>query len=541
MSFREKIIHRVLLSTVVALATAMRTPPAAAIANSPTEAPAAAICSVRSFGAKGDGLSLDTAAINAAIISCNAKGGGRVVFEPGIYRTGTIYWLDNITLDLQLGSVILGSENLADYPPFPEISEWRNTALLFANHAKNIALVGEGLIDGNGRAFIDPLVSPFTTAFDVSLTRQGKAWAERMGQYNEGPVKMKLRPGVLVLALHSQNITVHGIHVFDAPNWGVKLMCSDHIDVQGVHIKNNLLIPNDDGLDASNSSNVSITDSDIEAGDDALVLGGPCADGWCKRISENITVNNVTLVSRSAAIRVGPAFVGVRNVKVSNVVIHLSNRAIAIQARSAEDVDNIEFSNVTADTRLIDGPWWGSGEPIAISVGKSDYVSWPKTTGTGYIRHIKFKNMHMTTQSPIVLYSSEPGHIRDVAFEDLSVTMQLSALTTILGGNLDLQPITPESLDMTAENLSAIFIHNANGVSFERTNVSWQGEFPDYYRHALQADHFDGLRVNGFQGNSSAGKFAAIHLFSGNDASITNAKTQAKQLVEAEDVTGLKQ
>src|ERR1700678_750723 len=145
MPFHKQFIRRFLLGTVVALATALRTQPAAAIANSPTEAPAPAVCSVRSFGAKGDGLSLDTAAINAAVVSCNAKGGGRVVFEPGIYRTGTIYWLDNITLDLQLGSVILGSENLADYPPFPEISEWRNTALLFADHAKNIAIVGDGL------------------------------------------------------------------------------------------------------------------------------------------------------------------------------------------------------------------------------------------------------------------------------------------------------------------------------------------------------------------------------------------------------------
>ncbi len=498
------------------------------------------VCSVRDYGAAGDGLSLDTLAINAAIKACNARGGGRVVFAAGTYRSGTIYWLDNITLDLEAGATIQGSENLADYPSIPETSEWRNTALLVAYRAKNIAITGPGTIDGNGRAFIDPTAQSFSTSFDLLLTRQGKAWGERMSQFNEGPLKMKLRPGVLILVLHSQNIDVHDLHVVDAPNWGVKLMCSDHIKVKDLDVRNSLLIPNDDALDASNSTDVSITDSYLQAGDDALVIGGPCADGWCKHITENVFVNNVTLVSRSAAIRVGPAFAGVRNVDISDVTVIDSNRGIAVQTRSSEIVENITFSNITLGTRLIDGPWWGSGEPIAISAGKCDYVSWPSTNASGYIRHIKFNNVRATTQSPIVIYSSDPGHVQDVVFSGLQLTVKSSALTTILGGNLDLQPILPSSLDMVAENLSAIYTHNVDNLSFNHTTVRWQGEFPDYYRHALHADHFQGLQLDDFDGEPTAKHFAAIHLVSGSDVSIKGLKTHADELVDSDQVTGLK-
>src|ERR1700679_3918939 len=66
-------------------------------------------CRVKAYGAKGDGITLDTVAINAAIEDCHSRGGGTVVIDAGTYRSGTIHLLDNITLKLSPGSRVLGS------------------------------------------------------------------------------------------------------------------------------------------------------------------------------------------------------------------------------------------------------------------------------------------------------------------------------------------------------------------------------------------------------------------------------------------------
>lgn len=489
-------------------------------------------CHVQAYGAIGDGRTLNTTAINAAVADCDKRGGGTVVVDSGTYRTGTIRLLDNITLKLEPGSTLLGSEDLADYPRISKASEDRDTALIIAEHVHNIAIVGEGTIDGNGRAFTDKDKPHFDPYFEAAQTRQGEALVDRMRQTREGPVLMRPRPGVLVLVLHSDGIIVRDIHVIDSPNWAIKLMCSEHISVTGIDVRNNILVPNNDALDISNSRNAIVANSLLEAGDDALVVGGPCADGWCQQTTENVTVSNVILRSRSAAIRIGPAAKDVRNLVFENVIIRDTNRGINIQARAGETVENLIFTNVVSETRLIDGPWWGSGEPVSITVAKWAYPPWADSPTMGFVRHVRFNSMIARSQSPIVLYSLEPGHIEDVQFTDLTLTMQGSPLQSIIGGNLDLQPTTPKSLGVTRKELSALEIHNMKDLSLRDIKVRWEGRLPDYYTHALHAAGFEGLSINGFQGSGSTPAYAAIQLKQGKNASIRNASNPTGKLLD---------
>lgn len=518
--FGRLVVCVLLGGTIPTLAKGARTPPL------PSE------CHVAAYGARGDGRSLNTAAINAAVIDCNKRGGGTVVVDSGTYRTGTIRLLDNITLQLSPGSTLLGSEDLADYPRISKASEDRDTALIIAEHVHNIAIVGEGTIDGNGRAFTDKDKPHFDPYFEAAQTRQGDALVDRMRQTREGPVLMRPRPGVLVLVLHSDGIIVRDIHVIDSPNWGVKLMCSEHISVTGIDVRNNMLVPNNDALDISNSRNAVVASSLLEAGDDALVVGGPCADGWCQQTTENVTVSNVILRSRSAAIRIGPAARDVRNLVFDNVIIRDTNRGINIQSRAGETVENLLFTNVVSQTRLIDGPWWGSGEPVSITVARWAYPPWADSPTMGFVRHVRFNSMIANSQSPIVLYSLEPGHVEDVQFNDLHLTMQASPLQAIMGGNLDLQPTTPKSLGMTRRDLSAIEVHNVKDLELSDARVKWEGTLPDFYTHALHADSFDGLTVDGFQGSGSSPAFTAIQLKQGKNVSIRNASNPAGKLLE---------
>jgi len=492
----------------------------------------AADCHVRSYGAVGDGHTLDTRSINAAIEDCHSHGGGAVVVDAGTYRTGTIRLLDNITLKLEPGSTILGSENLEDYPRLDRASEGRDTALIVAEHAHNIAILGEGTIDGNGRAFVDPNPAPFDPYFDPAKTRQGETLVSRMGEAREGPLHMRPRPGVLVLILHSDGVVVRDLHVVDSPNWGVKLMCSDHISVSGLDVRNNLLIPNNDALDISASRNATVANSSLEAGDDALVVGGPCADGWCQEPAENITVSNVILCSRSAAIRIGPAAKDVRNLTFNNIVIRDSNRGINIQSRAGETIENLIFSNVVSETRLIDGPWWGSGEPVSITVARWAYAPWPDSNTMGYVRHVRFSRVIAKSQSPVVLYSLDPGHIEDVEFRDLTLTMQAGPLLAVMGGNLDLQPTTPKDLGLTRQDLSAVQAHNVNGLSFHNLQVHWEGAFPEFYRSAVRVDGFHGLTIDGFEGEASRPAYPAIEVMRGTHLSVRDSRSLGGRLLD---------
>jgi hypothetical protein len=500
--------------------------------------PPSAVCNVRDYGAIGDGLNLDSPAINAAIQDCHAKGGGTVKVSAGIYRSGTIRFQDNITLDVEEGATIVGSTNLADYPHMSRASEWRDTALLVAENVKNIAIIGKGTIDGNGRAFISKTQVTWTPSFDVNLTRQGQAWAQRMGLSNEGPLTMDLRPGVLFVALHVNGLQLHDIHVVDSPNWTIKIGCSQHIMVKNLDVRNNLLIPNNDALDISTSSDATVESSYLQAGDDALVIGGPCLDGWCQRPAEHIRVHDVVLVSRSAALRIGPAAMGVHDITIDHVVVRNSNRGVLIQTRTNETVEDISFSHLVINTHLIDGPWWGAGEPIAIGVALSDYVSWPKVTTLGFVRNVRFSDVVTSSDAPVVLYGTEPGHIQNISFAGFSVSMVADALDTLLGGNLDMQPTSPVNFGVQKRDLPAILAHNVDGLQLNNLDVHWLGTFPQFYTNALAVDGFTALSVDGFAGSASH-DLPAILLQNGSKFTIVHAKATAGQLLQKNNVNQL--
>jgi hypothetical protein len=502
----------------------------------PVRATGNRVCDARSYGATGTGQQLDSPAINKAINDCSKRGGGTVKLRPGTYLSGTIVLASRVTLAVGVGATILGSPNLADYSRMPRSSEGRDTTLFLADGVHDVAITGGGTIDGNGRAFISKVKSVWTPSFDIRLARQGQAWADRMRLENEGPLTMSARPGVLLLALHVINLSLQNFHVVDSPNWTIKIGCSSHIQVDHLDVRNNLLIPNNDALDISTSSDATVTNSYLQAGDDALVIGGPCLDGWCQQPAERITVSNVTLVSRSAAVRVGPAAKGVDDVSFEHVIVRDSNRGIAIQTRDDETVEKITFDDVELKTRLIDGPWWGAGEPIAVSVEHWDYVSWAKTGVLGNVRHIYFSNVRTTSDSPIVVYATEPGHIADVVFNRMSVSMVPDALNFVLGGNLDLQPTSPVEWGVRRTDLPAILMHNVAGGAVVNTEVQWLGVFPDYYTNALAIDGFDHATIQHFRGGATSSNLPTISARNGTALAVDDAISTTGALLTKRNV-----
>lgn len=108
-------------------------------------------CNVRASGAKGDGVTKDTQAIQTAIDACERKGGGVVVLNAGTYLSAPIVLKNNITLHLDKGATLLGSADHADYPAITEFRAPGVQALVSATNAENVSITGEGVIDGAGR------------------------------------------------------------------------------------------------------------------------------------------------------------------------------------------------------------------------------------------------------------------------------------------------------------------------------------------------------------------------------------------------------
>lgn len=491
------------------------------------------VCDVRAFGATGDGEHLDTAAIQSAIRSCAQQGGGTVHFGPGTYFSGSIRMESNITLDFGQGSRLLGSSDVTQYASVGRSSEDRSTSLIWAVGARNIAITGPGVIDGNGRAFIDKVNPHRPGWYDFRSTRQGAGVFTRFSQNREGPVRMLARPGVLVLFIECENVELRQVHVVDAPNWCIHLACCRHALLTGLDVRNSLLVPNADAIDVSNCQDVRISDVYLEAGDDGIAIS-PCADGYCLQTAENITVSNAVIVSRSAGIRVGYAARDIRNLVFNNIVIRDSNRGIGIFVRGNEKISNILVSNSIIETRLIDGDWWGMGEPVHVSV-----APWKLKGEPGSVSNLRLVNVTADSQAPVLLYSDRPGGIRDVLLDDFDLNLSAGPLTPLYGGNLDLRPVDPVEHGIVRYDVAGLKAENVDGLTMRNLHLRWKSAAPDFFRAGVEVTGFRDVTIDGFDGSGPDNLTPAIWLHKGIGATVVNSRATRGTLLKQEGVTGL--
>ncbi len=229
---------------------------------------------VRDFGAKGDGQTLDTEAINNAIEAATVKAGSQVHFAPGRYLTGTLVLQSELTIFLEPGAVLVGSTNLADYKAFrpppgtPEAGfkpDWHR-ALLLGDKVENVTLTGGGTIDGN--KVFDP---------------QGE-------EHRRGPHT--------ILIGHGRNITLQNLTLRDSANYAILLEdCSD-VQMTALHITGGWDGVHFRGWPDSYCRNVKITDCQLFTGDDAIA----------GRYWENVIITDCVINSSCNGIRlIGPA------------------------------------------------------------------------------------------------------------------------------------------------------------------------------------------------------------------------------------------
>lgn len=275
--------------------------------------------------------------------------------------------------------------------------------------------------------------------------------------------------------------------------------------IDGIRILNDLKIPNCDGIDPDHCRDVRISNCHIESGDDCIVLKNTRAFAQFGP-TENITVNNCTLVSTSAAIKIGSESVSdFRNLIFNGCVINRSSRGLAIQLRDEGDVENVIFSNMTVETRLFDEHWWGKSEPI--------YVTAIHRTGDsklGCVRKVRFSNILCRSENGAFLAGSTDSLIEDVVLEN--VRLEIDKSTKWPGGKHDRRPCDKIGADfrdptkdpgLIEHATAGIFIEHARDVTLRNTKIVWGNKRPDYFKHALEVHNAPGLKLENFVGEAA--------------------------------------
>ena len=450
---------------------------------------------ITDFGAVGDGQTLNTAAIQSAIDHQTAKQGGTVIVPPGTFVTGTLILASGITLHLESGATLLGSTKLEDYARYENGNQM---GMIFAQDAHNITISGSGTIDGNGRSFVYPdRVKDLPREIKAS-TRQGYAYLDTLKGIQDGPVVPfeHTRPYQMLLFSGVQELAIRDVTIKDSPFWAVHVADSDGILVTGVRVRNSLLMANADGLNFTSSSNIVITGCDIIAGDDALAFSGYShhyeLPGYrdIRRMSENVSVSNCLLQSRSSGIRVGGLDQNsLRNYRFDNITIYESNRGVGIFVHQDGSLENIHFSDMTIQTRLHTGDWWGNGEPIHISVIEGA----PVETKMGTLSNVSFTNIRAESDTGILVYGDAPGAIQNLDFQNVELTIRNGTLQDEYGGNFDLRPALVLEKNLFAHDIPALFLRHASDVTFQDVEVKWMDEMHSNFAFGLQAEFVKGL------------------------------------------------
>jgi polygalacturonase len=493
---------------------------------------------ISSFGAKDDGKTVNTSAIQKAIDACHEAGGGKVVIPPGEFVSGTIILKSGVNLYLEQGARLMGSLDTADYR-----IGGRRHGLIYAYQAKGISISGEGEIDGRGTSFHIAERSHMGQDFDRNVTRQGMNYMPAAPVPSDGPIGYDTRPGMMVLLLQCEQVAIKDVTFRDSPVWTFRIADCDDIIVTGISIHNNLLIPNSDGIHCTTSRNVRISDCDIRAGDDAIIVTGFGTNvevggdlnirldytarefGNKTGYAENVTVTNCILQSRSAGIRVGYGVNPIRNCVFSNLVIYESNRGLGVFSRDAGSIENILFSNITIQNRLHSGHWWGNGEPIHVSAIKQD----PEIPA-GPVQNIRFKNIIAESESGIVIYGTEQSPVMNVLLEHVSIQMKAGTHSATYGGNFDLRPVYTTDLGIFKHDIPALYAQHAEGLKILEFNVSWAENLPDFMSHAIYCTWFSNLSIDGFFGAPANPKLAAIELVNGEGTILRNLISSDKNL-----------
>jgi len=464
----------------------------------------ARVYSIRAYGAKGDGRTLDTAALQAAIDACTADGGGTVLVPSGTFVIGTVELKSNVTLRIAASGKLLGAADGKQYHAVDAIPLRGdstlgdgNWALLFAVNAQHITIEGPGTIDGQGAQFYS--------------AERGATPPSGLGG-NDRPYH--------VLIYRCQDVSVRNISMLDCAYHSIRIIQSRQIHLDSIYIHNRVNI-NNDGFHFISAEYVTISNCIVKSQDDACALFGSC---------KNVTVTNSYFSTRWSVFR----FIGgnVENIAVSNCVLaEVDGCPVKMQGGPGSSFENISFSNLIFDR--VTGP-------ISISVGgrfspqlpgeppRPNLAALPpETRPPTLVRNLSFSNIHgtVTSDAPplseatftggrenarypgekfacMVLNAVNGATIENITFDNVHLTFGGGGSAED-GARRDIPMVSGEYFQLGTLPAYALYARNVHGLTMQ--NVRFEVRTPDL-RPAMIFDHVEDAAIFGMsvQGNAAA-------------------------------------
>lgn len=412
------------------------------------------------YGAKPDGTTLNTAAIQKTIDAAAKAGSGTVVFQPGTYLTGALFLKSGTHLRVDQGVTLLGVQDQAAYPVMPTRvagieMDWP-AALINVYQQQNVRISGKGTIDGNGKMWWD------------------KYWKMRREEYEPKGLRWAVdydcqRPR-LIQVYKSSNVQLEGLTLKRPGFWTVHICYSQKVTADGLVIRNNTEArgPSTDGVDIDSSSEVTVQHCDIECNDDAICLkAGRDADGLrVNRPSEKITIRDNTVRAGAAGVTFGSETSGgIRDVEVSGLHV-LPGVPAGILFKSASTrggtIEKINIHDVVMD---------GISSAISVAFNWNPSYSYAKMPD------------NVPNPPPYWRVLTEPvppekglPHLRNVHISDVKATNARQAFSVQSYKDSPIENIELENVAIEARTGGAI--QNAKDWTFVDTRIQTQDGKP---------------------------------------------------------------
>ncbi|MCR5148235.1 MAG: glycoside hydrolase family 28 protein [Eubacterium sp.] len=407
------------------------------------------------YGAVGDGMTVNTSAIQKAIDECTANGGGKVIIPTGRFLSGTIMLKTNVNMYLEAGAELISSLDPADMIDFMKDFDddnkdtgWAGGCFLLARHAENITISGEGRIDGRGReVFYED---------------------DADGGSHESPLKVRgFRPRMSFLE-DIKNLTVRDVTFYDAAFWTLHMAGCRDVLIENIRIENNDRGPNNDGIDPDCCQNVIIRGCRIACADDCIVVKttapmtekyGPCC---------NILISGCILYSHSSALKIGTETWGdIHHITMSDCIMENCTRGIGIWSRDGGRIHDIMIHHISGNTlRYKDRAkqdsevvvWWGKGDPVFLTATKRAGVE----RLPGVIEDITLDHIRMDCEGTIMIAGEEYSPIKNVTISDSTFTWKKQGTTFP-----DCFDEQPSARGVYKHETPCIYIRNGENISLE--------------------------------------------------------------------------
>ncbi|MCZ4243325.1 glycoside hydrolase family 28 protein [Pedobacter punctiformis] len=459
--------------------------------------------SIISFGAKGDGVFLNTESINKTIASVSQKGGGVVLIPSGLWLTGPIELKSNVNLHLKRDAILQFTDDFNQYKlvegNWEGAPAWRNQSPISGNNLENIAITGTGIIDGNGGAWRMVKKEKLTESQWKKLLASGgvvsednKTWypsqkvikgskTKSAGVIEAGKtaadyddIKDFLRPNLLVLT-NCKKILLEGVTFQNSPAWNLHpLLCQD-LTLRNLQVKNPWYAQNGDGVDIESCKNVLIEGSTFDVGDDGICIKSGRDEAGRKRgvPTENVIIRNNVVYHAHGGFVIGSEMSGgARNIWVydcSFIGTDIGLRFKTTRGRGGvvENifVDRINMIDIPGEAILFD-MYYAAVDPVPLAGEKREAIKTvlvPVTESTPQFRNFYIKNIVANGADKAIFFRGLPEmNIKDIHLENVTIQSK-KGIEIIEGTGIFLKNVNV----ITEDTNPVVHVQNSSNINID--------------------------------------------------------------------------